>query len=50
MSKIVPTLHGEPTGLFRDNGKENGNCYIIIGLHRGYIGIMEKKMEAIFRV
>ena len=34
----------------RDNGKENGNYYFIIGcilgLCRGYIGIMEKKMEA----
>ena len=32
-----------------DNGKENGNYYIImgylLGLYRGYIGIMEKKME-----
>ena len=26
-------------GLYRDNGKENGNYY------RGYIGIMENKME-----
>ena len=29
-------------GLYWDNGKENGNYYIILG---GYIGIMEKKME-----
>ena len=28
----------------RYNGKENGNYYII-GLYRGYIGIVEKKME-----
>ena len=28
-----------------DNGKENGNYYSILGLYRGYIGIMEKKME-----
>ena len=37
--------------LFRDNGKENGNYrdyrdYLgIIGLQRGYIGIMENKTE-----
>ena len=29
-------------GLYRDNGKENGNYYIV---YQGYIGIMEKKME-----
>ena len=42
-------------GLRRDNGKENGNYYnglyrdyigYILGLYRGYRGIMEKKMEA----
>ena len=27
---------------YKDNGKENGNYYII---YWGYIGIMEKKME-----
>ena len=27
-------------GLYRDNGKENGNYY-----NGGYIGIMENKME-----
>ena len=32
-------------GLYRDNGKENGNHHGILGLYRGYIGIMEKKME-----
>ena len=31
-------------GVIRDNGKENGNYYNIGG-YRGYIGIMEKKME-----
>ena len=30
-------------GLFRDNGELNGNYYK--GIYRGYIGIMEKKME-----
>ena len=29
-------------GLCRDNGKENGNYYIV---YWGYIGIMEKKIE-----
>ena len=29
-------------GLYGDNGKENGNCYIV---YWGYIGIMEKNME-----
>ena len=28
-----------------ENGKENGNYNSILGLYRGYIGIMEKKME-----
>ena len=28
-----------------DNGKENENYYSILGLYRGYLGIMEKKME-----
>ena len=41
-------------GLYRDNGKENGNYYnalhrdyigYILGLYLGYIGIMERKME-----
>ena len=37
--------------IYRDNGKENGSYYIIIGYILGYIwglyiGIMEKKMEA----
>ena len=31
-------------GLHKDNGKSNGNYYII-GLFWGYIGILEKKME-----
>ena len=32
--------------LYRDNGKENGNCYyILFGFYRGYIGIMGKNME-----
>ena len=40
-------------GLYWDNGKENGNfclgfrVYGIYGLYWGYIGIMEKNMEAI---
>ena len=32
-------------GFCRGNEKENGNYYIL-GLYRGFIGIMEKKMEA----
>ena len=38
-------------GLYRDNGKEKGNYRNyrddmgIIGLHWGYIGIMENRME-----
>ena len=32
-------------GLYWDNGKENGNYYIMIGYIRGYIGIMEENME-----
>ena len=32
-------------GFYRDNGKENGNYYYILGYILGYIGIMEKKME-----
>ena len=38
-------------GLYGDNGKENENYYIVIGLNRVYIwvilGRMEKKMETI---
>ena len=38
-------------GLYWDNGKENGNYYNglyrgQIGLYWGYIGIIDKKMEA----
>ena len=33
--------------LHSDNGTQNGNCYSILGLYRGYIGIMEKKLETI---
>ena len=29
-----------------ENGKENGNNHIRIGIYLSYIGIMEKKMEA----
>ena len=29
----------------RDNGKETGNYYSIMGLHCVYMGIMEKKVE-----
>ena len=29
--------------IHRDSGNENGNYYIIIGLYRVYIGIMEKR-------
>ena len=34
-------------GLYRDDGKENGNYYnrVNIGIHWGYIGMMERKME-----
>ena len=50
-------LWGYILGLYWDNGKENGNYYnglyrdyrvytgVILGIYRGYIGIMEKKME-----
>ena len=36
-------------GLYGDNGKENGKYYIV---YRGYVGIVEKKMETtiIYRV
>ena len=43
-------------GLYRDNGKENGNprffqrdtyIYIYTGLYMVYIGRMEKKMETL---
>ena len=27
-------------GLYKDNGKENGNYYSILGLYWGYIGII----------
>ena len=30
-------------GLYKDNGEENGNCHVVCW---GYIGIMEKNMEA----
>ena len=33
---------GVISGIYWDNGKENGNYYLRF---RGYIGIMEKKME-----
>ena len=39
----VPVLAVIILGLYRDNGKENGNYYN--GLYRGYIGIMENQME-----
>ena len=35
-------------GSYRDNGKEYGNYYIIIGnegIYWNYIGMMEKNME-----
>ena len=38
-------------GIYGDNGKENGNYYnglyytLILGVYRGNIGIMEKKIE-----
>ena len=35
-------------GIYRDNGKENGNYHnigFILGLYWEYIGIMEKNME-----
>ena len=32
-------------GLYWDNGKENGDYYYRLILYKGYIGIMEKKME-----
>ena len=33
-------------GLYRDNGKEHGNYYSIIGNNMGfYIELMEKSME-----
>ena len=36
-------------GLYWDNGKENGNYYIIIGvLYWGYIRIMERKWKLLY--
>ena len=32
-------------GSYRDNGKENGNYLIMLGLYWGYSGIKENKME-----
>ena len=32
----------ETEGLYRENGKDNGNYYMV---YRGYIGIMEKNMK-----
>ena len=32
--------------IYSYNGKENGTDYMIMGIYWGYIGIMEKKMEA----
>ena len=37
--------HCSILGLYRGNGKQNGNYYSILGLYRGNIGIMENKME-----
>ena len=31
--------------LYRDNGKEDGNYYSVLGKYRGETGIMEQKME-----
>ena len=49
VSALVFCIQGLCVILVGDNGKENGNYYIIIGyilgLYWGYIGIMEKKME-----
>ena len=41
------TVVGYILGLYRDNGKENGNycSWVYIGIYWGYRGIMEKKME-----
>ena len=52
------TIHYSILGLYRDDGKYNGNHYSIFGLYWdngkehgntivfwGYIGMMEKKME-----
>ena len=39
-------------GLYRDNGKENGSYYSILGVHRvimGDLGIVEKTMETIIQ-
>ena len=42
---LIKPVFGVILGLYRDNGQENGNYYIIEGLYRGYIGIIENKME-----
>ena len=34
-------------GIYRDNGKENGNYRDYRGLYWGYTGMMEKNMETI---
>ena len=42
-------LYGGFDESFRDNGKEAGNYSvigIIQGFYRGYLGMMEKRMEA----
>ena len=36
------SIVGDVQGMYRDNGKGNGNYYSILG---GSIGILEKKME-----
>ena len=40
---------GSYWGLYRDNGRENGNYFILLGFIWGfywcYIGILENKME-----
>ena len=41
---IMENVYWSCIHLYRDNGKEHGNYYIV---YWGYIGIMEKNMEAI---
>ena len=37
-------MSSRPSGWFKDYGFK-GNIWVIWGLYRGYIGIVEKKME-----
>ena len=38
--KLTETYIGAILGLYRDNGKENGNYYSIIGIYWDYTGLL----------